>query len=134
MERHKPCARQEKPKKKKVSCLGFAGLALLRRNSDLVEQAVQLANYCINLLGQVAGIHRDKSAVAQRQHDEQTRGLCDDSVARCFACEATTTLAMLQAFDVSASQRGSAEFEPGAGCIIQHNDVQLGLQLGVVRC
>jgi hypothetical protein len=41
----------------RFSHLLFPRLAVMVRYSNLVKQAVQLANYCIDLLGQVAGIH-----------------------------------------------------------------------------
>lgn len=39
------------------SYLGLARLALMSRDTDLIEEAVQLTNTAIDLLSQIAGIH-----------------------------------------------------------------------------
>jgi hypothetical protein len=40
-----------------LSYLLLPSVAIMVGHSDLVKQAMQLANYCIDLLGEVAGIH-----------------------------------------------------------------------------
>jgi hypothetical protein len=64
-----------------VSYLLLPSFAIMVGDSDLIKQAVQLANYCIDLLGQVTGIHvvgtvldavRERGMGVGREHSGST--------------------------------------------------------------